>query len=223
MSDSAEFKLDLEADRFDPDDPRPQILMCPPDFYGIEYEINPWMSRDQPPDHALAARQWSELRAAIRRRRRSDCPAEAGARTARPGVHGQRGDDLSPGRHARPLPLSPSGRARSPTTPPGSRRAGFHVHRLQDDVYFEGAGDALFCGDTLFAGYRIRSDVRGLQQIGELFRCRVIPLELVDPYYYHLDTCFCPLAPGVAIYFPGAFDDYGRAVLKRACRRADSR
>ena len=23
----------------------PRILMCPPDFYGIEYEINPWMSR----------------------------------------------------------------------------------------------------------------------------------------------------------------------------------
>ena len=44
--------------------------------------------------------------------------------------------------------------------------------------------------------------------------CRVIPLELIDPYYYHLDTCFCPLAPGEAIYFPGAFDDYGRRVLQ---------
>jgi N-dimethylarginine dimethylaminohydrolase len=41
----------------------------------------------------------------------------------------------------------------------------------------------------------------------------VLPLELIDAYYYHLDTCFCPLAPGAAIYFPGAFDDYGRRVL----------
>ncbi len=80
-------------------------------------------------------------------------------------------------------------------------------------MYFEGAGDALFCGDTLFAGYRIRSDVRGHQQVGAMLGCRVIPLELVDPYYYHLDTCFCPLAPGVAIYYPGAFDDYGRRAL----------
>ena len=23
----------------------PRILMCPPDHYGIEYEINPWMNR----------------------------------------------------------------------------------------------------------------------------------------------------------------------------------
>ena len=54
---------------------------------------------------------------------------------------------------------------------------------------------------------------RATSKIGEMLGCRVIPLELVDPYYYHLDTCFCPLAPGVAIYFPGAFDDYGRRAL----------
>ncbi len=95
-------------------------------------------------------------------------------------------------------------------------RTGFTVRRLAEGVFFEGAGDALFCGDTLFAGYRIRSDVRGHQQIGAVFSCRVIPLELVDPYYYHLDTCFCPLAPGRAIYYPGAFDDYGRKALAEA-------
>ncbi len=26
---------------------QPRILMCPPDYYGIEYEINPWMSRSR--------------------------------------------------------------------------------------------------------------------------------------------------------------------------------
>jgi N-dimethylarginine dimethylaminohydrolase len=94
--------------------------------------------------------------------------------------------------------------------------AGFEVHRLPRGVFFEGAGDALYCGDTLFAGYRIRSDVRGHQQIGALFGCRVIPMELIDPYYYHLDTCFCPLAPGQAIYLPEALDNYGRRALQEA-------
>ena len=70
------------------------------------------------------------------------------------------------------------------------------MRHLPDDVYFEGAGDALFCGDTLFAGYRIRSDARGHQMVGELLGVRVIPLELTDDYHYHLDTCFCPLAAG---------------------------
>ena len=90
---------------------------------------------------------------------------------------------------------------------------GFAIHRLAGDVYFEGAGDVLFCGETLFAGYRIRSDARSHQQIGKTIGCRVIPLELLDRYYYHLDTCFCPLAPGTAIYHPAAFDNYGRQAL----------
>jgi N-dimethylarginine dimethylaminohydrolase len=29
-----------------------------------------------------------------------------------------------------------------------------------------------------------------------------------------LDTCFCPLAPGEAIYYPPAFDAYGRKVIE---------
>jgi N-dimethylarginine dimethylaminohydrolase len=66
----------------------------------------------------------------------------------------------------------------------------------------------------LFAGYRIRSDVAAFHEIGALLGCRVIPLELHHPYFYHLDTCFCPLAPDVAIYYPAAFDDYGRKALE---------
>jgi N-dimethylarginine dimethylaminohydrolase len=35
--------------------------MCPPDFYGIDYEINPWMDRKRPADHVVAVRQWQDL------------------------------------------------------------------------------------------------------------------------------------------------------------------
>ena len=41
---------------------RPTILMCPPDHYGIEYEINPWMSRSRQSDRSLAESQWQQLR-----------------------------------------------------------------------------------------------------------------------------------------------------------------
>jgi N-dimethylarginine dimethylaminohydrolase len=44
-------------------------------------------------------------------------------------------------------------------------------------------------------------------------------MELVDPRFYHLDTCFCPLGENEAIYFPGAFDDYGCSVLKGRIER----
>src|SRR5438876_118237 len=44
---------------------------------------------------------------------------------------------------------------------------GFEVRHLPEGMYHEGAGDALFCGDILFAGYRIRSDVHGHQWLGQ--------------------------------------------------------
>jgi N-dimethylarginine dimethylaminohydrolase len=193
----------------------PQILMCAPDFYGIEYEINPWMSRSKQADHALAVRQWHDLRGVLE---------ASGARTlllapvpklpdlvftANAAMIFQNQAVLSHFRHV-------ERQGEEAYDDAWLTAAGFTVHRLGESVYFEGAGDALFCGDTLFAGYRIRSDVHGHQRIGAMFGCRVIPLELVDPYYYHLDTCFCPLAPGVAIYHPGAFDEYGRKALREA-------
>jgi N-dimethylarginine dimethylaminohydrolase len=91
---------------------------------------------------------------------------------------------------------------------------GFEVRHLPPDTYHEGAGDALFCGEALFAGYRIRSDVHSHQWMAKDLGVRVLPLELVNPYYYHLDTCFCPISLDQAIYFPEAFDTYGQKVLK---------
>jgi N-dimethylarginine dimethylaminohydrolase len=192
---------------------QPHILMCPPDYYGIEYEINPWMSRSRQSDQALAQRQWSDLRSLLE---------QSGAKistlapvqglpdlvfTANAALIYRDVAVLARFRH-------PERQGEELVDEEWLTAHGFRVRRVPDGVHFEGAGDALFCGDTLFAGYRIRSDARGHQQIGEMLGCRVIPLELVDNYYYHLDTCFCPLAPGVAIYYPPAFDAYGVQVLK---------
>lgn len=204
-----------DAAGFDPQSSRAQILMCPPDHYGIEYEINPWMSRHTQADHAQAVRQWTDLKAVLE---------SAGARTlllepvrglpdlvftANAALVYREWAVLARFRH-------PERQGEEPHDAAWLTRAGFDVHTLDEGLYFEGAGDALFCGETLFAGYRIRSDVHGHQQIGGMFSCHVIPLELVDPYYYHLDTCFCPLAPGVAIHYPDAFDEYGRRALAEA-------
>ncbi len=41
---------------------QPRILMCPPDYFGIDYEINPWMNRTLGSDPRRARRQWLTLR-----------------------------------------------------------------------------------------------------------------------------------------------------------------
>jgi N-dimethylarginine dimethylaminohydrolase len=39
-------------------------------------------------------------------------------------------------------------------------------------------------------------------------------VELVDPRFYHLDTCFCPLPDGSAFWFSSAFDEYGQRAIR---------
>ena len=190
----------------------PRILMCPPDFYGIEYEINPWMSREVGAEPDESRRQWLGLHDTLR---------ELGVAIERldpvPGL-----PDLvftaNAGLVYRETFISSRFRygVRQGETPYFERWArehGFDVVALPPSSLFEGAGDALFCGETLYAGYRFRSDVRSHHWLGERLGVETLPLELVDPRFYHLDTCFCPLADGEAIYYPGAFDEYGRSVL----------
>jgi N-dimethylarginine dimethylaminohydrolase len=191
----------------------PRILMCPPEHYRIDYEINPWMNRLVGTDHARSAEQWSALQnilvdlgVAIERLEAVDGLPDL-VFTANAGlIYGQ---------------LFVSSRFRhgvrqgeTPYFEDWAKIHGFEVVELPRNSFFEGAGDALFCGETLFAGYRFRSDARSHQWIGDRLGVQVLPLELVDPRFYHLDTCFCPLAEDAAIYYPGAFDDYGRSVLK---------
>jgi N-dimethylarginine dimethylaminohydrolase len=191
----------------------PEILMCPPDFFAIEYEINPWMNVRVGSEAGLAREQWNALRAAIHGlgvvvdliEPISGLPdlvftANAGL------IFRDRfiGSRFRYGVRQREAPYFDD----------WARRRGLELVELPPGYNFEGAGDALFCGETLIAGYRFRSDVRSHHWIGERLGVEVLPLELIDPRFYHLDTCFCPLAPDVALYYPGAFDEYGRSVLR---------
>lgn len=188
------------------------ILMCPPTHYGIEYEINPWMNKSRQADHALANQQWQDLRNILESTGAVTSEVESVEGlpdlvfTANAALIYHERAILAHFKNFQRQGEEPKFRTWLETH-------GWMVSHPPASMYFEGAGDALFCGDTLFAGYRQRSDAGGHQQIGESLGVRVLPLELVDPYYYHLDTCFCPLAPGEAIYFPAAFDEYGRRVL----------
>ena len=38
-------------------------------------------------------------------------------------------------------------------------------------------------------------------------------LELADPWFYHLDTCACPLTDGAILYYPPAFTAAGRDLI----------
>lgn len=187
--------------------------MCPPDFYGIEYEINPWMSRSRQSDSAEARKQWQalyDLLSGLSVEIRLQEPVKGLPDlvfTANAGLLWRETVFLSRFRHA-------ARQGETEVDEAWFRAQGFRTVTLPDDWKFEGAGDALFCGETLFAGYIFRTEVAALQWLAGQIGCRVIPMQLVDEYFYHLDTCFCPLSTTEAIYYPAAFDEYGRRVLQ---------
>lgn len=191
--------------------------MCPPDFYGIEYEINPWMSRSIPSDPDRSRSQWKSLHDLLISlhvdvrllepiRGLPDLVFTANAALVCHDVA-----YLSSFRHA-------ARQGETPVNEAWFQSQGFRTVPMPTGMYFEGAGDALFCGDTLYAGYLVRSDAAAMQWLGQELGCRVIPLQLVDEHFYHLDTCFCPLDHQTAIYYPPAFDDYARRALSQIPR-----
>ena len=153
--------------------------MCPPDFYGIEYEINPWMSRARGSSPEQAQQQWHNLH---------DTLVELGVQvelmTPQPGLPDlvfTANAGLMFGKRFFSSRFRHEVRAReTPHFDAWFAEHGFTVEHLPEGMYFEGAGDALFCGPTLFAGYRIRSHVSGHQYLGKCSQRLVLPLELVD-------------------------------------------
>ena len=91
---------------------------------------------------------------------------------------------------------------------------GFTVEKLPEGMFFEGAGDLLGFDSLKIGGYRQRTDIRAYQHVCRMIDCEIIPVELIDPRFYHLDTCFCPLAGGEVMWFPPAFDEYGQEAIR---------
>lgn len=194
--------------------PRPAFLMCRPTFYGINYEINPWMDLRRQANRAVALRQWRALRQVLAGEFRATI---RGCR-ARPGLPDMTFTANAGLVHRKTfVPSRFRYRERAGEEPHFAqwfRRRGYRTLELAGDHRFEGAGDALFLGNRLFAGYYYRTDVQTHALLGELLGVRAFSLQLVSPRFYHLDTCFAPLGPGAAIYYPGAFDGYAHRVLR---------
>jgi len=188
--------------------------MCRPTYYRIAYEINPWMSLRRQADAARAQRQWRQLAHLLTRR--------LGARlqllTPRPDVPDlvfTANAGLVEGRtFIRSNFRYPERQAEEPIVERHFRRAGYRVVTLDRRYHFEGEGDALWAGRNLIVGFRFRSDAPAHEALARLLTARVLPVELADRRFYHLDTCFCPLDARRALWFPKAFDRYGRKVIE---------
>ncbi|MBI4300021.1 MAG: amidinotransferase [Chloroflexi bacterium] len=191
-----------------------RLLMCPPDHYNVSYEINPWMSLTRPVVAANAVRQWQELYRVLTTTIGVEVelisPVEGLPDlvfTANAGLVWGRTLILSNFRFKERA-------GEAPVFSAWFAEKGYEVVRLPADCSFEGEGDILPLGEVLVGGYRFRSDLRSHRLVAEITGAKVISLELSDPYFYHLDTCFWPITDELAFYYPGAFEACGRRLLQ---------
>ncbi|MFN4952964.1 MAG: TIGR00300 family protein [Aphanizomenon sp.] len=192
-----------------------RFLMCAPDHYDVDYVINPWMegnihksSRDR------AVEQWNKLYNVIKDHAIVDLvEPEKGwpdmVFSANAGLVLGKNVVLSRFLHK-------ERQGEEPYFQQWFEQNGFNVYTLPKDLPFEGAGDALLDreGRWLWAGYGFRSELDSHPFLAKWLDIEVISLRLMDERFYHLDTCFCPLANGYLLYYPGAFDSYSNRVIE---------
>ena len=198
---------------------KPNILMCPPTYFEVAYAINPWMSLEHPVDISLAQTQWDNLKQAIIDNGKADVveliPTEGlpdMVFTANAAFVHQKTAVI-----ARYKCVERQGE--EPHVQTWFSGQGYKTVQPPKELPFEGAGDALKWTNSegttfVFSGYKPRTDIRSHSWISIATGLPVISLELIDPCYYHIDTCFCPLDTGEVIYYPGAFDAVGLAALE---------
>jgi N-dimethylarginine dimethylaminohydrolase len=184
------------------------FLMCPPKLYEVNYVINPWMSGNvHASSRARAAEQWQQLYEAVASV--ADVvliEPQPGSPdmvfTANAGVE----------RHGTVVVSSffhPERQGEEQHFRRWFQAARYRVINVPRETPFEGEGDALFTADGshLWAGYGLRTFQSSQQYLMEAWGIAVISLHLIDPRFYHLDTCFAPLENGYVMYYPEAFDE----------------
>lgn len=181
-----------------------QILMCPPTHFDVEYEINPWMHRNNRVDHARAVDQWNALHEIYTRRLGWDVHLLEPHAHLPDLVFTANGGLVIDGKVLLPCFRHPERQGETPHFEAWFRDHGYDTLPLPRHD-FEGEGDALLWNDVVFAGYPWRSDKLSHQAIGRSFGLTVVSLQLTDARFYHLDTAFTVVDDRTVALYPAAF------------------
>jgi N-dimethylarginine dimethylaminohydrolase len=188
--------------------PRQKILMCAPEYFGVDYVINPWMKEGlNKVDRSLAQKQWENLRRLL------SADAEIVLLQPQPSVPDLVftanagfviGDKVIVSRFR-----EPERQGEEPFNREWFKQNNFTLLPWPKNVSFEGAGDALLdrSQKLIWDGHGFRSGDSAMGLLEKGFGRKVVPLKLVDFRFYHLDTCLCPLEGGWLMYYPPAFDE----------------
>ncbi len=179
-----------------------RYAMTPPTFFAVEYAINPWMDVTTPVDVHVAMAQWENLYQTYLGLGHHVEVVEPVAGLPDM-VYAANGGFIA-------HDIAIVARFRFPERAGESRAYARWMSSLgyrptSTRHVNEGQGDLLLAGEIVLAGYGFRTDRRAHPEITAALGLPVVPLELVDPRFYHLDTALTVLDDHTIAFYPPAF------------------
>jgi arginine dihydrolase len=186
--------------------PDKKIIMCPPDYYDVEYSINPWMNINTKVNSKKAHAQYEELKRVFTK-------------------HGAQIDEFFPviglpdmvyscntGYVEGNLFVKANFKAQqrkheADLAEKYFTEKNYQIFDLPENIIFEGEGDVIRSKSKYFLGWGQRTDIMAKDYLEDIIGKKFTTLELIDPYFYHLDTCFGPLSDDIVIINESAFSE----------------
>lgn len=199
------------------------VLMCRPDYFSVDYEINDWMNRENQPSKILASIPWWRLF----------------------GIYNTFGYNVRLIEEVEGLPdmvftanaglvyknkfipsnfYHPERRGERECFKNFFQKNGYEIVDLPPDVFFEGQGDALWISENkLLLGYGRRTSEAAIEHLRAIMPdCEIIPIKMIhEPTaekpkeFYHLDTVLCHLPmTNTFLVYPGALSPEALEIIR---------
>ncbi len=184
------------------------LLMCKPDFFKVSYEINPWMHVYNKVNEKVALEQWETVVQNLENlnvkidliEQDKNLPDEVF--TANFGVAFNKKFLASNFKYEERQP------EKTEAIEWFQKNTDYDVVELPEKFEFEGKGDMLYSKNTAVIANGYRTSDEAINHIKNIFPefKKYVRVKLINPNFYHLDTCFSFLNEKTIMFYPEAFE-----------------
>lgn len=176
-----------------------EFLLCKPDFWSVEYDINIWMDKSKESCNKTAIIEWTKLYNAF-----TELNVTIKLLDPVTGLPDLTYVDCGLLIKNIFIPsnfYNEERQVEKDINIQWFKNNNYNIKKIDQNISFEGHGDSLWFGPKyLFIGHGFRTNYKAYEKITAImdenfkeYNINIIPIQLTDLRWYHLDTCFCPL------------------------------
>lgn len=192
-----------------------KILMCPPNYYNVEYEINPWMDTKNKVDTTNALNVYRSLKEIYEKLGLTVWEIEP-VKGLPDMVYTANVGYVEGNTFIKSNFKFDQRKKESKLAADFLKKKNYEIKTIPDEIIFEGEGDVIRSDNKYFLGWGKRTMPEAKEYLEKYTGKEFTLLELVDPFYYHLDTCFAPLSDEVVVINPASFTAEGLETIKKS-------